>query len=278
VPLPRYGVAIGTFVSFARDPQDQYGHWYHGHLTIDTPEGQFQSALDVDAPSGVGVSYRISRSLAKADLGVVASLPNGWHALSSDTSSGALDYLRSPMFRDGVWRLPLPQIAIPVKRPPIPDPGPLAGETVVHSETAGAEPAAGETIKASAETAANASRGIAYQSLPTIVRRSLEVAIPLFPVLRPWIPSTGDNALTALETQLPNASRIYLFGDHYETGLGVHDVHMNQGDPSGSQWWASDGIWQDGAVCLERANGTIFAWQVKFNSQSFKTDSSGHPS
>ena len=51
MPLPRYGVAIGTYVSFVRDPQDQYGRWYHGHLTIDTPGGQFQSALDVDTPS-----------------------------------------------------------------------------------------------------------------------------------------------------------------------------------------------------------------------------------
>jgi Uncharacterized conserved protein (DUF2278) len=256
VPLPQYGVAIGTFVSFARDPQDQYGHWYHGHLTIDTPEGHFQSALDVDTPSGVGVSYRISRSLSKSALGPAASLPNGWHGLSSNPTSGALDYLRSPMFQDAVLRRPLPQLAIPLKHSPIPDPGP---------------------IEAPVEAPAGTWRGFSYESLPTIARRSLEVAIPWLPVFRPWIPSTGDNALTALEAELPHAVRIYLFGDHYQTGLGVHDVHMNQGDPAGSQWWGSDGIWQDGAVCLERANGTIFAWQVKFNSQSFRTDPSGHP-
>jgi hypothetical protein len=251
VPLPHYGVAIGTYVSFARDPQDQYGRWYHGHLMIDTPTGNFESALDVDTPSGAGVSYRVSRSVSKSELGPAASLPNGWHALGSSPTSGALDYLRSPMFKDAVLRRPIPQFEIPRKRPPIPDPGPLA-----EQQTRG---------------------GLFYEDLPTIARRSFEVVAPWLPIFRPWIPSTGDNALTALEAELPNAVRIYLFGDHYETGQGVHDVHMNQGDPAGSQWWAADGIWQDGAVCLERADGTIFAWQVKFNSQSFKTDAAGHP-
>jgi hypothetical protein len=249
MPLPQYGVAIGTYASFARDPQDQYGHWYHGHLTIDTPEGPFQSALDVDTPSGVGVSYRVSRNLAKSNLGPVASLPGGWHTLSSDPTSGALDYLRSPMFQDRIWRLPLPQTAIPIHPPP---------------------PAAEDAVS-------RAAAGISYERLPTAARQTFEFTIPWLPFFRPWIPSTGDNALTALEHELPHATRIYLFGDHYQTGLGVHDVHMNQGDPQGSQWWASDGMWQDGAVCLERENATIFAWQVKFASQSFKTDSSGHP-
>ena len=277
VPLPQYGVAIGTYVSFVRDPQDQYGRWYHGHLTIDTPDGQFQSALDVDTPSGVGVSYRVSRSLAKSDLGIVASLPGGWHPLGSDSVSGALDYLRSPMFQDVLWRLPVPQVEIPRRPSPVPDPGPLAVEAETPApDEGGPGPAPAETPAPPPEAAARLSRIMDYERLPLLVRRNVEAMIPWLPFLRPWIPSTGDNALSALEAELP-ASRIYLFGDHYETGLGVHDVHMNQGDPLGSQWWATDGIWQDGAVCLERSDGTIFVWQVKFNSQSFKTDASGHP-
>jgi uncharacterized protein YukJ len=83
--------------------------------------------------------------------------------------------------------------------------------------------------------------------------------------------------MSALEAQLPRATPIYIFGAHYQQGLGVHDVHMNQGDPAGSQWWSTDGIWQDGAVLLERPDATVFGWQVKFNSQSLKTDLDGHP-
>jgi Uncharacterized conserved protein (DUF2278) len=128
MPLPRYGVAIGTFVSFARDPQDQFGHWYHGHLTIATPQGQYASALDVDTPSGIGVSYRISPSLSRSDLGPIAGLPNGWHALTSDSSSGALDYLRSPIFQDTLLHRNVPRIgpflAGPVKTPSLPGPPP----------------------------------------------------------------------------------------------------------------------------------------------------------
>jgi hypothetical protein len=49
----------------------------------------------------------------------------------------------------------------------------------------------------------------------------------------PWIPSDGDNALNVLEPLVRNAVRIYLLGEPYTTELGVHNVHMNQGDPPG---------------------------------------------
>jgi len=48
-------------------------------------------------------------------------------------------------------------------------------------------------------------------------------------------------------------------------------------DPAGSQWWDQNGIWQDGAVAVERPDGTLFFWQVRFNSQATRTDSAGHP-
>jgi uncharacterized protein YukJ len=31
---------------------------------------------------------------------------------------------------------------------------------------------------------------------------------------------------------------------------------MNQGDPAGSQWYASNGTWQDGAVACQSAPAT----------------------
>jgi hypothetical protein len=93
----------------------------------------------------------------------------------------------------------------------------------------------------------------------------------------PWHPSDGDNALDALEPHLAAATRIYLFGQRFTTGHGVHDVHLNQGDPAGSQWYAENGIWQDGAVMCENPDGTVILWQIKFNTQSLETDSQGHP-
>jgi Uncharacterized conserved protein (DUF2278) len=252
MPLARYGAAIGSFVSFERDSPDQFGRWYHGHLTIATPAGQYESALDVDTPSGVGISYRVSRNLPQTDLGPVATMPDGFHALASTPTSGALDYLRSPMFQDSVVRRRLPQPTPGLR--PVP-PATPAGE--------GRPPWWDD-------------------SPPERLLRLLGSAARLVPRrllrFRPWVRSTGDNALSALEAELPNATRIYIFGEHFQHGdRGVHDVHMNQGDPAGSQWWASNGIWQDGAVVVQRSDGTLFAWQVKFNSQSMQTDANGHP-
>lgn len=239
MPLAAYGVAIGNFVSFTRDTPDQFGHWYHGHLTIATPAGRFASALDVDTPSGIGVSYRISRNLPPDALGPVAGMGHGWHPLESSQTSGALDYLRSPVFEDTLIRRRLGQ-PTPKLRPQWAD---SAKERLLRLF------------------------GTVAQAVP---HRFLRV--------RPWVRSTGDNALSALEAELPHAIRIFIFGEHYQHGgMGVHDVHMNQGDPAGSQWWATNGIWQDGAVLVQHQDETLFAWQVRFNSQCMRTDAHGHP-
>jgi len=95
--------------------------------------------------------------------------------------------------------------------------------------------------------------------------------------VHPWISSNGDNALTALEAELLTNRKVYAFGERFTSGNGVHDVHQNQGDPAGSQWYAQNGIWQDGAVAVERADGTLFFWQVRFDSQATVTDQNGHP-
>jgi hypothetical protein len=71
VPLPRYGVAIGTPQAFTRDPQHSFGR---DHIALDTPGGTWQSALDVNAPQAVGVAYQLVDDLRASDLGRVASL------------------------------------------------------------------------------------------------------------------------------------------------------------------------------------------------------------
>jgi hypothetical protein len=173
MPLDQYGVAIGTLVSFTRDPQHRFGSWYHGHVTIDVGAGvRWESALDVDAPSSVGVAYRLVEGLTTADLGPVAALAPGFHALAATPASGALD---------------------------------------------------------------------------------------------------------ALDPHLRAASRIYVFGERFDSGDGVHDVHLNQGDPLGSQWWDSNGIWQDGAVACQGPDGHVAVWQVMFKTQRLTTDAHGHP-
>jgi hypothetical protein len=100
-----------------------------------------------------------------------------------------------------------------------------------------------------------------------------------------WITSDGGNALDALEPRLPGSERVYIFGAYYEmgpNGAGVHDVHMNQGDPptspDGSHHQTDDGVWQDGAVLIDYPDGSMYGWLVKFASQSLTTnDTTGLP-
>ncbi len=226
-----YGVAIGTFASFTRDDPDEFGNYYHGILRINTPAGQYQAALDVDTPSGVGVSYRVVDDLTTARLPQVTALADGFHALASTPTSGALDYVRSPILRDG-W------VVVRVRR----------ALRLWHASW--------------------------LDLLLGGFRRLFDRAIRWRSF--PWVPSAGDNTLDVLEAMLPTATRLYIFGEPFNTGLGVHNVHQNQGDPPGPHQ-AENAIWQDGAVAMQYSDGTVKIWQVKFNTQSLHTGDDGLP-
>ena len=94
-----------------------------------------------------------------------------------------------------------------------------------------------------------------------------------------WILQTGTNLIMELQSLLTNVQRIRIFGASYSTGLGVHDVHMNQGDPPGSQFAALDAIWQDGGLLFEYGapQPRITVLQIKFETQSLHTDDQGRP-
>ncbi|MEV7176821.1 DUF2278 family protein [Kitasatospora sp. NPDC093679] len=241
MPLPRYGVAAGTFHDFTRDPSHDFGHWYHGHLTLTTPEGPYHAALDVDSPDDNGVAYRVVDGLTTADVAAVRALPDGFHPLASTPASGALDYVRSPQLQDAAWLAAPAALARRLRRLVArPAPGAAAFGPDLLDRLAG--PLPGRTF--------------------------------------PWVPSDGDNALDVLQPYLHAASRIYVFGQRFDGGAGgpgVHDVHLNQGDPYGSQWWPDNGTWQDGAVVCEHPSGTVAVWQIKFDTQVLTTDDAGHP-
>lgn len=91
-----------------------------------------------------------------------------------------------------------------------------------------------------------------------------------------WQDSHRDDALDALELLLNRAARVFVFGEPGTDGRSLHNVHLNQGDPAGVRQ-AEDGVWQDGAVVTQDADGRYAVWQVRFNSQSLRTDSAGRP-
>jgi Uncharacterized conserved protein (DUF2278) len=276
-PLPNYGVAIGTLVSFTRDPQHDFGHWYHGHVTLDAAGTQWASALDVDAPSSVGVAYRLVTDLTIADLGPVAQLAEGWHPLTHDASSGALDYIREHALQDGFVVRWLRRAFIARQRQGLGSWSPAPANLGLPG---GPDP--GDVPLPSPPFPPTPIDGYLKWLLRWRLRFPLKW-LGLIPFIRwrsfPWVDSTGDNALDALGPHLQAASRICIFGEHYEDGTnGVHDVHMNQGDPPGTQWYLTDdGIWQDGGVACQKPDGSVVIWQVRFKTQSLHTDDQGHP-
>lgn len=244
MPLDRgYGVVIGTFSSFTREDPSHFGHWYHGKLRLDTPAGEYETALDVDTPSGPGVSYRVVTDLTTADLSDIVRLSDGFTLLASTATSGALDYVRSPVLRDG-W------VVAHVRR-------------LISERAARSRPVA----------------PWGPSSLDSVLSRIRPVSamLPVHWRSFPWVTSDGDNALDVLEPLLRAAARIYVFGEPFDQGLGVHNVHCNQGDPDGSSHQPDDGTWQDGAVMAQAPDGAITVWQVRFNSQSLHTDDQGLP-
>jgi hypothetical protein len=94
-----------------------------------------------------------------------------------------------------------------------------------------------------------------------------------------WILQNGDNLISELNALLTGVQRIYIFGATYSTGIGVHDVHMNQGDPNGSSFQALDGIWQDGGLLLQYGGSQpqLASLQIKFETQTLFTDDNGLP-
>jgi len=260
MPLPNYGVVLGTVQSFTRDPQHDFGHWYHGHLAINASGAHYEAALDVDAPASVGVSYRLVTDLTVADIATIRVLPDGFHPLAS-AASGALDYVRSPLLVNRFWWA-LKKATTTAYR-------------LVKQPTAG-EPVYGPDLT---DDLADRLYKLEHVLPDQLLHRLHRLPWPVRWHLRffPWHPSDGDNALDALAPHVAAASRAYVFGQRFTTGLGVHDVHLNQGDPAGSQWYADNGVWQDGGVMLEKPDGSVVVWQIKFNTQSLDTDENGHP-
>jgi Uncharacterized conserved protein (DUF2278) len=93
----------------------------------------------------------------------------------------------------------------------------------------------------------------------------------------PWKNGTGIQALGDLETAIVGGVRFYIFGEPFTQGLGVHNIHQNQGDPAGGGHDAENAIWQDGGTIVETDRGEFVAFLNKFKTQSFKTDDNGHP-
>lgn len=94
---------------------------------------------------------------------------------------------------------------------------------------------------------------------------------------QPWKSGVSTDALADLEPLIASSRRLFVFGEPFRQGLGVHNVHQNQGDPIGSAWSAENGTWQDGATLVQRMDGSYAVFCNKFTAQSDTTDDHGKP-
>jgi len=98
--------------------------------------------------------------------------------------------------------------------------------------------------------------------------RSPELQPPASDASSPaWTSGTGARAFRALEPLLRQCRRIFVFGEPFRHGSGVHNIHQNQGDPPHSRWRRENGTWQDGAIFILRHDGTFAAFLCKFKTQ-----------
>jgi tRNA(Arg) A34 adenosine deaminase TadA len=133
------------------------------------------------------------------------------------------------------------------------------------------------------ETVRNLSDGF-HELLPTPASGALDILrSPLLPGAREpgrWTESSGQGALDRLARLVNNAARVYIYGQFYcdpDGRAGMHNVHMNQGDPPGEHQ-CDDGVWQDGGTIVCNPDGTHSAFLTKFSTQSFRThDTTGLP-
>lgn len=78
-----------------------------------------------------------------------------------------------------------------------------------------------------------------------------------------------------------NNIKVCIWGKGFPGGgtiSGIHDVHMNQGNPVGGSFVSENAIWQDGAILFiekdkPNALGALF---LSFQSQCLKTDNNGN--
>jgi hypothetical protein len=97
-----YGLVAGSKQNYYRDPVDNFGRYYHGNLIVRAGGNDYRCAIDVD-PAGMpdGIQWRVVTIRAQ-DFAPLKALADGWHALTPDPASGALDYIRDPVLHPPV--------------------------------------------------------------------------------------------------------------------------------------------------------------------------------
>ncbi len=249
MPLKDYGVLLGTKSKYYRDQPNNFGKYFHGHIDVQTPGQLYNTAIDVDSQRpDVNVQWRVLH-LRISEWQPIFDLPDRFHRLKSDETTGAVDYYRDPRLRNLI---------------------------IVPEYVDGPIP----WWKSTVETW----RELGHQTLETMLQPAMQLMGRKFRVVDvtpPWKTGTDNEALTDLEAMLVDAPRVVIFGEFYPAHNGrppgLHDIHLNQGDPINSPFSTSNSIWQDGLTIAIHSDGNASAFMNKFSTQAMNTDDQGHP-
>jgi hypothetical protein len=226
MPIENNGVLIGTLDHVNFDNPADFGQFFHAHMFVNASGLTWDCAVDVFAPQGHTIWYRILPSLDRDRFAPIASRANGHYFLDRNASSGALDYLRDPLLR-GTG-------------------GCLFGPILTLAD-------------------------LISDALLTWIYALIDRD-------HPWIETSGVDAATQLANLVAGSERLYVFGARFDNPghVGMHDVHMNQGNLPGTTFAKLNGIWQDGAVIVQKPGGELMAFLVHFEVQKMRTDSNGN--
>lgn len=96
MPVQNYGVLIGPYKSFYRDPANAEGKYLHGHVVVTVGGLDIDCAVDCNHTTA-NVRYLHLQNLDQSKLNGVPGLGDGFHPLASTATSGALDYARNEL-------------------------------------------------------------------------------------------------------------------------------------------------------------------------------------
>ncbi|MDF2803327.1 MAG: hypothetical protein K0S61_3230 [Anaerocolumna sp.] len=97
-----------------------------------------------------------------------------------------------------------------------------------------------------------------------------------------------NNFVEMARNESTPSTTIYVFGSkfisygekdevfHFSPPIGIHNVHMNQGNDKSSSWSDDNGIWQDGGIFIHTKDKWIAIF-LAFLTQSWCTDRNGYP-
>jgi Uncharacterized conserved protein (DUF2278) len=269
MPIQDYGVLLGTLKSWSRETPNNQGKYRHAMFTLDVNGIDYTCAVDVDTKEGtVPVSWRVIKLRQNEWMNII-NLVDGWHLLASNDTSGAVDYIRDLRLwsylkidwpqQDPFWRF---------RRRPWWKKALLKGLGEPFFDVQGIEPFV-------------SARRTAQQSGQVQVAARMSRTILLN---QPWSSGTSEMAFQDMQSMLEGQTspRVIFFGAAFTSGNGVHDIHQNQGDPpppppERRKFYDNCGIWQDGLTIVAKQDGTLWAFQNKFGTQSDTTDGNGHP-